>query len=117
MRTSPRFNANYDDEEAAEGTIEPRTHGASILAGRASDAFTMAYDNAIHPRKKSGINGTCVFCLLDLFNVISDFMADFMHMSKGVIKDHLMDTMKGVRGQMYSWFTNGSLVNKLFLGA
>jgi hypothetical protein len=68
-----------------------------FLAGRLADAFKMAYSNANHPRRTSGINKSSLFRHLDLFDMILDFMADYMHMSKGVIKDHLIELMKGER--------------------
>jgi hypothetical protein len=98
MRRSPDFNALYLDDAAARATIKPRTHDESVLEAKKSDDFEFSFDNEKHPRKVSGINSSCRFTLLHLFHLIEDIMQDYMHMSKGVIKDHVMGVLKGERG-------------------
>lgn len=85
------------DDPHGTATIEQRTHVGSVNAALESENSQLGYGHKQHPRAKSGINKSCVLVLLDFFNIIRDIMPDFMHISKGIVKDHMIHLFKGLR--------------------
>lgn len=54
-------------------------------------------DNKDHPRYQSGVFKMCPLALLPLWDMVWDFLPDWMHMTKGYFNGHMLPLMKGAR--------------------
>jgi hypothetical protein len=75
----------------------PRTHQQMCLDAEASEAFNGEFNAQDHPRFQSGVCFVCPLAYLYLFDMVWDFMADWMHISEGYFKEHLIPMLKGNR--------------------
>jgi len=74
-----------------------RTHQQMCEDAEASEAFEGAYNAAAHPRFQSGVSYVCPLAYLPMWDMVWDFLADFMHILEGYIKRHMLEVMKGGR--------------------
>jgi hypothetical protein len=75
----------------------PKTHHQMCLDAEASEAFTGKFEAETHPRFQSGVCWACPLAYLPFFDMVWDFMADWMHISEGYFKEHLIPLLKGKR--------------------
>ena len=71
-----------------------RTHAETVATGEYLSYFGTGekltkkeYDEIKHD---TGVTGFCVFCLVDLFDIIEDFTLDWMHIMKGIWPGNLV---------------------------
>jgi hypothetical protein len=74
-----------------------RTHQEMCEDAEESEAFEGHFDNANHPRFRSGVCYVCPFAYLAMWDMVWDFLADFMHILEGYFKRHMIEVMKGKR--------------------
>jgi hypothetical protein len=75
----------------------PRTHAEMVADAIESDAFRGKDDHPRHPRFASGVHKMCPLALLPLWDMVWDFLPDWMHMTKGYFNGHMLPLMKGQR--------------------
>jgi hypothetical protein len=67
------------------------------LDAEASEAFAGPFDSELHPRFDSGVCYVCPLAYLPLWDMVWDFMADWMHICEGYFKTHMLPMLKGQR--------------------
>jgi hypothetical protein len=82
---------------ACDWEVPLRTHQGMCEDAEASEAFEGTYDNAAHPRFTTGVSYVCALAFLHMWDMVWDFLADFMHILEGYIKRHMVNVMKGKR--------------------
>ena len=75
----------------------PRTHEEMVADAIESENSPLKPDNAAHPRYQSGVFKMCPLALLPLWNMVWDFLPDWMHMTKGYFHGHMLPLMKALR--------------------
>jgi hypothetical protein len=97
-RWLPRGNPLRTDAELAPAERTPASVARDAETSFESD---LAWDDDDHPRKASGVNGTCALSLLPMFNIIWDIMPDWMHIIKNLMLPHFIKVVKGKRKLMH----------------
>jgi hypothetical protein len=62
-----------------------------------SAAFRGRDQDPKHPRFKSGVFKMCPLSLLPYWDMVWDFLPDWMHMTKGYYNGHMLLLLKGQR--------------------
>jgi hypothetical protein len=93
----PLRSANRGLGAACDWEVPLRTHQGMCEDAEASEAFEGTYDNAAHPRFTTGVSYVCALAFLHMWDMVWDFLADFMHILEGYIKRHMVNVMKGKR--------------------
>jgi hypothetical protein len=86
------FNTTCNDPQP-----EPKTHQGMCEDAEDAEDYDGAFDDKAHPRFQSGVCYICPLAYLALFDMVWDFMADFMHILEGLIKRHMLEVLKGKR--------------------
>jgi hypothetical protein len=73
----------------------PRTHEEMVADAIESEAFVGAQNN--HPRFRTGVFKMCPLALLPFWDMVWDFLPDWMHITKGYFQSHMLPLMKGSR--------------------
>jgi hypothetical protein len=63
----------------------------------ASNDCDMAWKDNEHPRKATGVNAVSALSLYPMFDIVWDFMPDWMHIIKNLILPHFIKVVKGDR--------------------
>jgi hypothetical protein len=86
-------------ETAAPPT--PRTHQEMVADALESERYSRANpgkeDHNDHPRYRTGVFKVCPLSLLPCWDMVWDFLPDWMHMTKGYFMGHMLPLMKGKR--------------------
>jgi len=89
-------NRGWGPEPCIE-EVADRTHEEMCDDAEASEAFEGGFDNPAHPRFSSHVCYVCPLAYLPMWDMVWDFMADFMHILEGYIKRHMLPMFKGER--------------------
>jgi hypothetical protein len=77
--------------------VAARTHAEMCDDAEASEAFEGAFNSPVHPRRTSHVCYVCPLAYLPMWDMVWDFMADFMHILEGYFKRHMIPMFKGDR--------------------
>jgi hypothetical protein len=102
FRGKPEFGT---EAQRAADPPEFRTHDETGEQGHKSEVYT-GPENA-HPRKSTGVNGTCALVFLFLFNLIWDVCPDMMHIIKNFFEKLTFKVFRGSRIPTWSAKTFG----------
>ena len=83
--------------EPCEGEVEARTHEQMCDDAEASEAFEGGFGHKDHPRWQSHVCFVCPLAYLPMWDMVWDFMADFMHILEGYLTRHMIPMFKGER--------------------
>jgi hypothetical protein len=78
-------------------TPTTRTNEGMLRDAEASEAFPGPPGHADHPRWHSGVSAICPLAYLHLWDMVWDFLPDFMHINEGYFKSHMLPLLKGER--------------------
>jgi hypothetical protein len=90
IRTDP----SYGCEELDDSPLA-RTHAESVAAGKEADEYEGPANK--HPRHRTSIKWWCPLSILPFFDVVKDFVPDFMHIVKDFFSLHYIPLFKGLR--------------------
>jgi hypothetical protein len=93
----PMRHAGVYGEAETRDPPTPRTHEEMVADAIESEAFKGGDANANHPRFRTGVHKMCPLALLPFWDMVWDFMPDWMHITKGYFHGHMLPLMKGNR--------------------
>ena len=92
-----RSNARSFHSTCTDPIPAAKTHQEMCEDAEASEAFEGGFEHPDHPRFTSAVCYICPLAFLPLWDMVWDFMGDFMHILEGYIKSHMMEVLKGNR--------------------
>ena len=92
LRTDPRFGP-----PEMRGPPSLTTMAEYLAAVIATESCLLAWKHKDHPRKASGVNGWCPLSACPLWNMLSDFLPDLMHIVKNWHERTMLHLLQGKR--------------------
>jgi hypothetical protein len=93
----PLRRANCGWGAECDWEVPFRTHQGMCEDAEESEAFEGSFNSSHHPRFRSHVCFVCPLAFLPMWDMVWDFLADFMHILEGYFKRHMIEVMKGKR--------------------